>query len=64
MLSNIMCWVIAIALIFSESLNREDMYVKMLLAIGFIFVGTVSKAVDTYRVIHAPAKQDNGITKL
>lgn len=53
MLANVSCWVIAIALLFSENLGRDDMYVKFLLAIGFIFVGTLSKAVDTYRITHS-----------
>lgn len=52
MLANMLCWVIAFGIIFSKSVNREDLYIKMLLAIGFILVGTISKFVDYYREIH------------
>jgi hypothetical protein len=52
MLTNITCWVIALGLMFSESIDRRDLYIKCVIAIGFIFVGTISKAVDYYREIH------------
>lgn len=52
MLANLTCWVIALGLIFSKSINREDLYIKMLLAIGFIFVGTLSKFADYYHEAH------------
>lgn len=52
MLANLICWVIALGMLLSESADREDLYVKTLLALGFIFVGTLSKAVDTYRDVH------------
>lgn len=49
MLANLICWVIALGMMLSESVNREDLYIKTLLAMGFIFLGTLSKAIDTYR---------------
>lgn len=52
MLANITCWVIALGMLFSESIDRRDLYIKSAIAIGFIFVGTISKAVDYYREIH------------
>lgn len=52
MLSNLLCWVIALGMLLSESVNREDLYIKTLLALGFIFVGMLSKAVDVYRDVH------------
>ena len=36
----------------SKSVNREDLYIKTLLAMGFIFLGILSKAVDVYRDTH------------
>lgn len=52
MLSNLICWVIALGMMLSDSMNREDLYIKTLLALGFIFLGTLSKAVDVYRDVH------------
>jgi hypothetical protein len=52
MLANITCWVIALGLMFSESVDRRDLYIKSALAIGFIFVGVLSKSADYYREIH------------
>lgn len=52
MLSNLFCWVIALGMMLSDSVDREDLYIKTLLALGFIFVGTLSKAVDVYRDVH------------
>ena len=52
MLANIMCWVFVLGLMFSDSLDRRDLYIKCALSIGFIFVGVLSKAVDYYREIH------------
>jgi hypothetical protein len=52
MLANITCWVIALGLVFSESPDRRDLYIKCALAIGFIFVGSISKFADYYREIH------------
>jgi hypothetical protein len=47
MLANIICWVIAMALIFAKT-SGIDLYIRLLFAMGFIFLGTLSKAVDTY----------------
>jgi hypothetical protein len=52
MLSNLICWVIALGMMLSDSVSREDLYIKTLLALGFIFLGTLSKAVDAYRDVH------------
>lgn len=60
MLTNLICWVIALGLLLSESVNREDLYVKSLLALGFIFMGTLSKAVDVYRDVHKKNNVSNG----
>lgn len=52
MLGNIICWVFAFGLVLSESVDRTDMFIKLLFAMGFIFLGILSKAVDTYREVH------------
>ena len=52
MLGNLICWVIALGMMLSKSMSREDLYIKTLLAMGFIFLGILSKAVDTYKDTH------------
>ena len=52
MLGNLVCWVIALGMMLSDSTNREDLYIKTLLAMGFILLGVLSKAVDAYRDTH------------
>lgn len=52
MLGNLICWVIALGMMLSKTVSREDLYIKTLLAMGFIFLGILSKAVDTYRETH------------
>lgn len=52
MIANITCWIIALGLIFSKSIGNDELYIKLLFAMGFIFLGTISKAVDYYREIH------------
>ena len=52
MLGNLACWVIALGMMLSESISREDLYIKTVLAMGFIFLGILSKAVDVYKDTH------------
>ena len=52
MLGNVICWCIAIGIMLSKSTSVNDLYTRTLLALGFIFVGVLSKAVDTYRAVH------------
>ncbi len=52
MLGNITCWAIALGIMLSKTMTTEDLYVKTLLAMGFIFLGILSKAVDVYRETH------------
>ena len=58
MLGNVICWAFALGTIFSKSNSTEDIYAKMVLAMGFIFLGILSKAVDVYRDIHNNNKQN------
>ena len=59
MLGNLICWVIALATIFASSTDRADLYTKMLIAMGFIFLGILSKAVDVYRDTHSNKDKPN-----
>lgn len=52
MLGNLICWVIALGMMLSDSMNQEDLYIKTLMAMGFIFLGILSKAVDVYKDTH------------
>lgn len=52
MLGNLICWTIALGMMLSKSISREDLYIKTLLAMGFIFLGILSKAVDVYKDTH------------
>lgn len=53
MLGNITCWCIALGIIFSKSSSAGDLYTKMLLAMGFILLAILSKAVDVYHDTHS-----------
>lgn len=52
MLGNIACWAIAIGIMLSKTMGAQDLYVRTLLAMGFILLGILSKAVDVYRETH------------
>jgi hypothetical protein len=60
MIGNIICWIIAIALIMSKSFG-DILYTKLLYAMGFILLGILSKFVDYYREVHKDKseKKDN-----
>ena len=52
MLANVVCWGIAMGLLFCEKGGLSGNNEKMLFAMGFILLGTISKAVDVYRETH------------
>lgn len=58
MLVDAICWAIACVIVFGNDINIVDDYHRWLLALGFIFVGTVSRFVSTYREVHSK-KTDN-----
>lgn len=60
MLANIACWIIALGLMFSRHNGEDDLYLKLLFAMGFIFLGILSKAVDYYREVHREKKATTG----
>ena len=53
MLGDAVCWALAICLMFSRSEGFTSDHNKMWLAIGFIFVGTLSRFVSVYRDVHS-----------
>lgn len=52
MLGNITCWAIALGIMLSKTATTHDLYIKTLLAMGFVFLAILSKAVDVYRETH------------
>ena len=52
MLANVVCWGLALGLMFSEKGGLSGDDDKLLFAMGFILLGTISKAVEVYRVTH------------
>ena len=53
MLGDAVCWALAIMLLFSRSDGVSSDTVKWALALGFIFVGTLSRFVSVYRDVHS-----------
>ena len=60
MLGNFACWIIALALILSKSQASTDLYIKLAFALGFIFVGAISKAIDYYHGIGVSSSKNSG----
>ena len=59
MIANMICWVIALGLILSKSINASVLFIKLGFAMGFILLGILSKAVDVYHETHKKEnKQD------
>lgn len=57
MLADAICWGFAIALIFTQPdryfTDIPDTTTRLLLALGFIFVGTISRGISIYRDVHS-----------
>lgn len=64
MLGNIICWAIAAGIMLSKTTSAEDPYTRTLLAMGFIFLGILSKAVDVYRETHETRLDQETINKI
>lgn len=56
MLVDAICWAVASIIVFGNSISIVDDYHKWLLALGFIFVGTISRVaamfISAYREAH------------
>lgn len=59
MLGNFICWIMALGIMLSKTASTEDLYIKTLLALGFIFLGILSKAVDVYHDTHSNNDKSN-----
>lgn len=55
MLGNLLCWIVAIAAIFSNGPKAPDLETRLLYAMGFIFLGILSKTSDYYKDVHKSA---------
>lgn len=64
MLGNIICWAIATGIMLSKTMSINDLYIRTLLAMGFIFLGILSKAVDVYRETHVIELDEETINKI
>ena len=64
MLGNIACWAIAVGIMISKPMGAHDLYIRTLLAMGFIFLGILSKAVDVYRETHIIEIDEEELNKL
>lgn len=56
MLGNVVCWCVAIGIMLSKSTDQNDLYTRTLLAMGFIFLGILSKTADYYHEVHKTNK--------
>ena len=61
MLGNLICWIIAIALLATKVNGVDEWHIRVLFAMGFILLGILSKAVDVYQATHT--KEENKETK-
>ena len=58
MLGNIVCWCAAIGIMLSKATDQADLYTRSLLAMGFIFLGILSKTADYYHEAHKSVKEE------
>lgn len=52
MLEEVVCWGIALGLMFSKVEGFTTDYTKIIFAMGFIILGAIYKAIDVYRTTH------------
>ena len=52
MLGSVVCWAIALGMLFNRIEGFTTDYTRMLYAMGFIFLGILSRAVSVYRETH------------
>ena len=52
MLGSVVCWAIGLGMLFNRVEGFTDDYTRMLYAMGFIFLGILSRAVSVYRETH------------
>ena len=52
MLEELVCWGIALGLMFSKVEGFTSDYTRIAFAMGFIILGSIYKAIDVYRTMH------------
>ena len=52
MLEELVCWGIALGLMFSKVEGFTSDYTRIIFGMGFIILGAVYKAIDVYRTTH------------
>ena len=52
MIGNLICWVIAIALLVTKVNGVDEWHIRVIFAMAFILLGILSKAVDAYQAVH------------
>lgn len=59
MLGNIVCWGIALCLMFTKTTCIEVWHTHLLMAMGFILLGILNKAIDAYYETHKSIDSKN-----
>ena len=59
MLGNFVCWIFALCLAFTKTSAIEVWHTHLLMAMGFILLGILSKAVDVYHETKKNANDKN-----
>ena len=52
MLEELVCWGIALGLMFSKVEGFTSDYTRIIFAMGFIILGSIYKVIDVYRTTH------------
>lgn len=52
MLEELVCWGIALGLMFSKVEGFTSDYTRIIFGMGFIILGSIYKAIDVYRTTH------------
>lgn len=59
MLGSIICWGTALGILFTSSgQTTSDIYIRCVIAMGFIFLGIFSRAVSVYHETHKRETKD------
>lgn len=59
MLGSIICWGIALGILFTTSTGATDIYIRCAISMGFILLGIFSRAVSVYYETHKKESKEN-----
>lgn len=59
MLGSLICWGMALAILFTSAGDSANIYMRCLVAMGFIFLGIFSRAVSVYYETHKHENNEN-----